>query len=174
MIEQLFGMSSAEFLGYWPDRVVVAERHATIADPAQALASLVAELGLAFVAHACAVEIVAGPVPVRPRELIVVGLSGAVSCRIGERELVLAPGAAVFVPRSVERRIDATAEARVLAFSFGVPTWTDMLATTLLHELAAEEPLRAPMFAPLPAELARAREEALELLRAAPPPKARS
>lgn len=175
MIERIFGISAAEFLAeHWPDRVLLAARPPAIDDPVPALASLVAELGLSFVAHACRVELVAAPFVASTREVIVVGRTGTVRGRVGDADVSLEPGAAMFVPRGIARRIDASTDARVLVFSFGVPTWADMLATTLLHELADAEPLRAPSFAALPEHLSLARDEVLELLASAPPPKARS
>jgi hypothetical protein len=127
----------------WPDRVChVAGDSTRFADAGSAwLAQLVDELALRFAAHAC--EHYIAPIP-RPghREVIVVHVGGSVEYALPDRRVVLEPGGALFLPRELAyTAVDADARAHV--FSFGIPSWLEMLSATALNELSKDLAWRA-------------------------------
>lgn len=147
----MFGIDAGTFrASHWPDRAAIAagaaDRFAGI-DAAAWLAELVAELELGFAAHACTVrehELAAGArITERSHdhEAIVLAVHGEIE--VGPH--VLAPGTALFRPRGGTRELVASGDARVIVFMFRVPTWIEMVASTLLVELARDAAWREPV-----------------------------
>lgn len=135
---------------------------------------LIDELRLQFASHACRVHAITAEHAARDREQIVVAVQDTVPYWLGAEAHALNRGAAVFLPRGLDHRVLASSSAPALIFSFALPTWIEMVSSTLLHELAAEPSLRRPAFAPIPAALESARDEAVALLLSAPPPRGAS
>ena len=167
-------MSAADFLAdHWPDRPLAVtgpvERVSELATDAERtawLAALVAELHLGFAAHACEhalTERSSAAAPPPDRELIVVVLAGHERWQLAASTHDLVAGTALFVPRATTRAIEVIADARTVTFSFRVPTWAELVANTLLQELAAEPAWRTPGAPPS--------VSTIDDLRASPPPR---
>ena len=176
LIAALFGVDAGTFrTAHWPDRAAIAagsaDRFEGI-DAAAWLAELVAELELGFAAHACTVrehELAAGAriaERAHDHEAIVLAVHGEI--HVGPH--VLAPGTALFQPRGGSRELVAVADARVIVFVLRVPTWIEMVASTLLVELARDAAWREPVRdGVMDASDREALEDVVALLAAAPP-----
>ncbi len=156
----------------WPDRAChVAGDSARFADAGPAwLAQLVDELALQFAAHACEYYVAATPRPGH-REVIVAQIAGRVEYALSGERIVLEPGGALFLPReiaSTARSLDDDARAHV--FSFGIPSWLEMLTATALDVLGREPAWRARV-TPDDAEFRELVAPFVEQLRALRPPK---
>lgn len=172
IIASVFGMDAATFRAvHWPARPAIAHGHAerfVALDPASSLARWIDELELGFAAHACAARGIGLAAnerlaePALDHEAIVLVSRGRAEVA-GE---ALAPGSAMFLPRGRTREIVALDALHVDVFTFRVPTWIELVANTLLGELAAESAWRAPATAPADPGLVHA---VVALLAGAPP-----
>jgi hypothetical protein len=169
VIAAVFGMDASTFrTAHWPERAALvegpADRFADLDAPGW-LAQLVDELGLAFAAHACAGGVHEARVVdhASDHESIVLVVRGTV--RVGDR--AHAAGSAMFLPRGGSRELAPGDDGAFALFTFRVPTWIEMIANTLLAELARDEAWRMP--GPLPPAAEAALREVVALLAAAPP-----